>query len=148
MEIISLIWESLWDLLLVVIGLTLMVVGIRVFIKQRRIQKNGIKTMATVIGFSNEKSLAEDEASLKIPLFIFYDSSNNQISIKGKSNSICTMYETTPVYYNPEKPETEYYLPNKDFMVKHLFFFVGLFFLSLGVYYLRKHNMEYNPFLK
>jgi hypothetical protein len=56
------------------------------------------------------------------------------------------MYETTPVCYNPAKPETEYYLPNKDFMVKHLLFFVGLFFLSLGIYYLRKHNMDFNPF--
>ncbi|QGK75193.1 hypothetical protein [Flavobacterium sp. SLB02] len=146
METISLIWDSLWDLLLIGIGLSLMVMGIRVFIKQRRIQKIGIKTIAKVIVFSDEKSLEEDQAPLKIPLFIFYDSSNNQISIKGKSNSICTMYETTPVCYNPAKPETEYYLPNKDFMVKHLLFFVGLFFLSLGIYYLRKHNMEFNPF--
>lgn len=98
METISLIWDSLWDLLLVVIGLTLMVMGIKVFIKQRRIQKTGTKTIATVIGFRDEKSLEEDQAPLKIPLFIFYDTSNNQISIKGKSNSICTMYETTPVY--------------------------------------------------
>jgi hypothetical protein len=61
----------LWDLLLVGIGLTLMVMGIRVFIKQRRIQKTAIKTIARVIGFSDQKSLAEDQAPLKIPMFIF-----------------------------------------------------------------------------
>jgi len=71
---------------------------------------------------------------------------NKQINIKGKSNSICTMYETTPIYYNPTKPETEYYLPKKNFLVKFLFFFIGLFFLCLGIYYLRTHNMEFDSF--
>ncbi|MCC9063801.1 DUF3592 domain-containing protein [Flavobacterium piscisymbiosum] len=146
METASLIWKSAWDILLVLIGLILMFMGIKVYIKQQRIIKTGIKTIATVIGFSNEKSLAENEAPVKIPLFIFYDTSRNQISVKGKSNSICTIHETTPIYYNPAKPETEYYLPKKDFLVKFLFFFVGLFFLSLGIYYLRTHNIVFDNF--
>lgn len=123
METASLIWKSVWDILLIIIGLVLL-----------------------FMAFRTEKSLSENETSLKIPLFIFYDSSNKQINIQGKSNSICTMYETTPIYYNPTKPETEYYLPKKDFLVKFLFFFIGLFFLCLGIYYLRTHNMKFDSF--
>jgi len=146
METASLLWKSVWDILLIIIGLVLLFIAFRTLLKEDKIIKNGIKTTGTVIGFSTEKSLSENETSLKIPLFIFYDSSNKQINIQGKSNSICTMYETTPIYYNPTKPETEYYLPKKDFLVKFLFFFIGLFFLCLGIYYLRTHNMEFDSF--
>lgn len=75
METASLIWKSTWDILLIIIGLVLLFIAFRTLLKEDKIIKNGIKTTATVIGFSTEKSLSENETSLKIPLFIFYDSS-------------------------------------------------------------------------
>lgn len=150
MEIINFIWKSPWEILLILIGLVLIFTGFKIFLKEQRLKKTGIKTIATVIAFSYEKSIEEDrpQPPVKIPVFIFSDHLNNKFSVKGKSNSICEIYETTPIYYNPAKPETEYYLPNKDFMVKHLFFFFGLALLCFGLYYLHQHSIEYNPFLK
>ena len=52
METASLLWKSAWDILLIIIGLVLL-----------------------FMAFRTEKSLSENETSLKIPLFIFYDSS-------------------------------------------------------------------------
>ncbi|MNL11350.1 hypothetical protein D3C87_1321820 [compost metagenome] len=79
-----------------------------------------------------------------VPVFEFNDSSNNKIRVKGVSNSICKINETTVVYYDPKNPETEFYFAKKDFLVKYLFFFFGLFFLILGFVYLYNHFMAFN----
>lgn len=146
MESIPFTWGTLWCLLSVFIGLILIFLGFKTLIKEIKIKKTGIKTTAKVIGFSYEKSLGEDDAPIKIPVFIFYDNLNHQKSVKGKSNSICKMYDTTPIYYNPENPEKEYYLPEKDFMVKFLLFLFGMIFLCLGVYCIHKIYAEFISF--
>jgi hypothetical protein len=146
METASLLWKSAWDILLIIIGLVLLFIAFRTLLKEDKIIKNGIKTTATVIGFRLKSLYQKMKHLSKYHFLYFMIAQNKQINIKGKSNSICTMYETTPIYYNPTKPETEYYLPKKDFLVKFLFFFIGLFFLCLGIYYLLTHNMEFDSF--
>lgn len=146
METIAFSWKYLWDITLIIIGLILIFVAFRTFKKELKIRKIGIKTTAQVIRFNYEESLEEYKSPTKIPVFIFHDKLNNQITVKGKSSSSCEMYETTPIYYNPAKPETEYYLPKKDFMVKFLFFFFGLALLCSGLYYIDLHYAELNSF--
>lgn len=139
METITFTWKLFWDVLLCLIGLGCIIGGFITFSKEVKIKKTGIKTAAKVIDFSYEESLGESRSTLKIPIFEFYDRANNRIVIKGKSNSICKLNEITPIYYDPTNPTTHYYLSSKDFLVKFVFFIIGLFFLSLGVYYLSKY---------
>lgn len=111
---------------------------------QSRLKRNGLLEEAKMIYFSTEKG-SDDSPSLKIPVFTFSHKDENGVkvyTVKGKSNSLCKIGELTPIYYNPENPEKEYYLPKKDFLVKYLMFFIGMFFFCLGVLYLIK-NLNY-----
>lgn len=119
-----------------------MVLGIDTYKKEKKLQEIGIKTIAKVIDFSDEET--SDGVKVTVPVFEFKDSSNNKIRVKGVSNSICKINETTVVYYDPKNPETEFYFAKKDFLVKYLFFFVGLFFLILGFVYLYNHFIAFN----
>ncbi len=142
MEILSFLSDSFWDLFLVIMGFLAMVLGIDTYKKEKKLQEIGIKTIAKVIDFSDEET--SDGVKVTVPVFEFKDSSNNKIRVKGVSNSICKINETTVVYYDPKNPETEFYFAKKDFLVKYLFFFVGLFFLILGFVYLYNHFIAFN----
>lgn len=142
MEILSFLSDSFWDIFLVIMGFLAMVLGIDTYKKEKKLQEIGIKTIAKVIDFSDEET--SDGVKVTVPVFEFKDSSNNKIRVKGVSNSICKINETTIVYYDPKNPETEFYFAKKDFLVKYLFFFVGLFFLILGFVYLYNHFIAFN----
>ncbi|MFB3388756.1 DUF3592 domain-containing protein [Flavobacterium sp. LAR06] len=142
MEILSFLSDSFWDLFLVIMGFLAMVLGIDTYKKEKKLQEIGIKTIAKVIDFSDEET--SDGVKVTVPVFEFNDSSNNKVRVKGVSNSMCKINETTVVYYDPKNPETEFYFAKKDFLVKYLFFFVGLFFLILGFVYLYNHFMAFN----
>lgn len=146
MEIIRFIEDSPWSILLILIGLIFIFFGFKTLIKELKIKKTGIKTTAKVIGFDQEKSTEENRTPAKIPVFIFYTESKNQITVKGKSGSRCEIYEITPIYYNPKNPEKEFYLPKKDHLVKYLFFCFGLVFICLGLYFINRDSSEINPF--
>jgi hypothetical protein len=142
LEVITFIWESAWDFLMIFIGLISMIFGFKEFQKVKKLKESGIKTIATVVDFSYEEN--SDGNTLKIPVFEFYDNLNNNIRVKGVSNSICKINETTVVYYDSKNPQTEFYFPKKDFSVKYLFTFLGLFFFTLGLIYLYRHFMVLN----
>ncbi|MBF4466204.1 DUF3592 domain-containing protein [Flavobacterium sp. LC2016-12] len=142
MEILSFLSDSFWDLFLVIMGFLAMVLGIDTYKKEKKLHEIGIKTIAKVVGFSDEET--SDGVKVTVPVFEFNDSFNNKIRVKGVSNSICKINETTVVYYDPKNPETEFYFSKKDFLVKYLFFFVGLFFLILGFVYLYNHFIAFN----
>jgi hypothetical protein len=142
LEILSFLSDSFWDLFLVVMGFLAMVLGIDTYKKEKKLQEIGVKTIAKVVCFSDEET--SDGVKVTVPVFEFNDSFNNKIRIKGVSNSICKINETTIVYYDPKNPETEFYFAKKDFLVKYLFFLFGLFFLILGFVYLYKHFIAFN----
>lgn len=123
---------------MILMGFTSILLGFITHNRQLRLKKNGLLSEAKMIYFSDEKSDA-NEPSVKIPVFTFSHEDENGLKkyfVKGKTNSSCKIGEVTPIYYNPKNPEKEYYLPQKDFLMKYLMFFIGLFFFCLGVLYL------------
>lgn len=141
MEILSFLSDSFWDLFLVIMGFLAMVLGIDTYKKEKKLQEIGFKAIAKVVDFSDEET--SDGVKVTVPVFEFNDSFNNKIRVKGVSNSISKINETTVVYYDPKNPQTEFYIAKKDFLVKYLFFFVGLFFLILGFVYLYNHIIAF-----
>jgi len=105
---------------------------------QARLKKKGLLTEAKMIEFSAEKATS-DSTSVTVPVFTFSHKDQNGVKVfrvKGKTNSSAQIGEITPIYYNPENPEKEYYLPKKDFLMKYLMLFLGMFFCCLGLLYL------------
>ncbi|TDO70445.1 hypothetical protein EV143_11168 [Flavobacterium chryseum] len=123
-------------------GVLAALVGYNTFKKEKKLKEGGIKTTALVVDFSDEEM--SDGPTVKVPVFEFYDNLNNKFRVKGVSNSICKIGETTVIYYNPVNPKTEYYFPNKDFLVKYLFSCVGLFMLIAGLVCLYKDFIKFN----
>ena len=88
-----------------------------------------------MIHFCVEKMFTSS-TPIKLPVFTFSHKDENGekiYTVKGKSNSTCEIGEITPIYYNPENPEKEYYLPKKDFLMKYVIFLIGMFFFSFGI---------------
>lgn len=122
----------------------LLFIGFKTLRKELKIKKTGIKTTAKFIAYSYETSVDfENTSTVKVPIFEFYDLNNKMIVVKGKSCSICKTNEITTIYYNPEKPKTEYYLSKKDFMIKFLYFLFGLLLLWSVSFHM---NKEFNIF--
>ena len=136
------IQESFWDIFLFLMGVAATVLGYDIFKKEKKLTEGGIKTTAVVVDFSNEET--SDEPTVTVPVFEFYDNFNTKFRVKGVSNSICKIGEATIVYYNPVNPQTDYYFPNKDFLVKYLFSCVGLFCLIAGLVCLYKDFIKFN----
>ncbi|MFY7936351.1 MAG: hypothetical protein ACOVOQ_03150 [Flavobacterium sp.] len=133
--------DYFWDIFMILMGAIAVIISFSTHRKQLRLKKNGLVAEAKMIYFSIEKGMSDSPAS-KIPVFTFSHKDENGIkiySVKGKSNSSCEIGELTPIYYNPENPEEEYYLPKKDFLIKYVIFFVGMFFFCLGTIYLLEH---------
>ncbi|MDA6068408.1 DUF3592 domain-containing protein [Flavobacterium sp. AC] len=133
-----------WNIFMILMGTIAIIFSFLTHRIQSRLKRNGLLEEAKMIYFSTEKSTG-DSPSLTIPVFTFSHKDQNGIktyTVKGKSNSLCKIGEVTPIYYNPENPEKEYFLPKKDFLVKYLMFFIGMFFVCLGVLYLMK-NLNY-----
>lgn len=122
-------------------GFLAIILGVDTYKKEKKLLEIGIKTIAKVVGFSDEET--SDGVKVTVPVFEFNDSFNNKIRVKGVSNSICKINETTIVYYDPKNPQTEFYIAKKDFLVKYLFFLVGLFFLILGFVSLYNHILAF-----
>lgn len=126
---------------MILMGAIAVIISFSTHKEQLRLKKNGLIGEAKMIYFSLEKGIS-DSPPLKIPVFTFSHKDENGVkiySVKGKSNSSCEIGELTPIYYNPENPEKEYYLPQKDFLMKYVIFFVGMLFFCLGTIYLLKH---------
>jgi hypothetical protein len=136
------IQAAFWDIFLVLMGFILAFFGYDTFKKEKKLKEGGIKTTASVVDFSNEET--SDGPTVKVPVFEFYDHSNTKFRVKGVSNSICKIGETTVVYYNPVNPETDYYFPSKDFLVKYLLSCAGLFILIAGFVCLYKDIIKFN----
>lgn len=133
-----------WNIFMILMGSIAIIVSFSIYRDQSRLKRNGMLGEAKMIYFSTEKGTS-DSPPLTIPVFTFSTEDENGIKvyyIKGKSNSICEIGELTPIYYNPENPEKEYYLPKKDFLMKYVAFFIGMFFFCLGTIYLMK-NLNY-----
>lgn len=127
-----------WNVFMILIGGIAIVISFFTYINQSRLTRNGQKGEAKMIYFSIEKG-TDDSPPAKIPVFTFSHKDENGVKkyfVKGKSNSSCDIGELTPIFYNPENPEKEYYLPKKDFLMKYVIFFIGMFFFCLGVIYL------------
>lgn len=133
-----------WNIFMILMGAIAIIVSFSIHRNQSKLKRNGVIGEAKIIYFSTEKGIS-DSPSLKIPVFTFSAEDQNGVKVyyvKGKSNSICEIGELTPIYYNPEDPEKEYYLPKKDFLMKYVAFFIGTFFFCLGSIYLMK-NLNY-----
>lgn len=130
--------DYFWNCLMILMGAIAIVISFFTHKNQMRIKRNGRMTEATIVSISIEKGI-DDSPPLDIPVFRFTHKSENgdkTYRVKGKSNASGKIGEVTPIYYLPENPEKEYYLPKKDFLVKYVMFFVGMFFFCLGTLYM------------
>jgi len=132
--------ESIGSIIFSITGLILILIFFLTIIKNIRIKKLGILTTARVVTFVLKEGIKDEHGStskLNIPVYKFDHINNNGSSktfrVEGKSNSVAKIGEETPIYYNPNNPEKEYYLPKKDFLIKYVFLVVGFVFFSIGV---------------
>lgn len=128
------------SILFTIAGFVLILFYFITVFKEIKIKKNGINTVATVVALSIDKGFENESGrvnKIKVPVFKFEHVDKNGNSktfrVKGKSNSTAKIYETTSIYYNPNNPEKEYYLPKKDFLKKYVALLIGLLFLAISV---------------
>ncbi len=129
-----------WNIFMILMGSISIVLSFLTHREQSKLKRNGLLAEAKLIEFFNEKS-TDDSPAAKIPVFKFLHKDKDgtrAFIVKGKSNSLGEIGELTPIYYNPENPEKEYYLANKDFLMKYVMFFIGMFFFCLGILYMLK----------
>ncbi|MCG7501379.1 DUF3592 domain-containing protein [Tenacibaculum sp. Mcav3-52] len=127
--------------LLIILGVVFLFLSLKTMIKNNKIKRNGILTNARVVSYITEKRKDSEpgnynEVILKFPILIFeqiVDGEIKNIRVKGKSNSKFKIGEVTPIYYDPNDPEENFYLPKKDFFVKYLFLIFGIIFLTFGI---------------
>ncbi len=90
----------------------------------------GIGVIISISSFLKEQKLKN------LGGFWYGDAENKKYyKIVAKVNSSIKIGEKVSVYVNPEKPDKEYYMPKKEFMGKYVTFFVGSFFVCLGLFY-------------
>ena len=147
---LNFIIENFWNFLIMFMGGISILFSFLTYREQNKLKKHGLIEEAKFIGYSQEKGIGKSP-SIKVPLFVFWyksDIEKKYYTVKGKTNSSCKSGETTPIYFNPENPEKEYYLPKKDFLMKYILLFLGTFFLCLGyLLYLDDFNNIYFSYL-
>lgn len=141
--ILEFIWLSIWNVVLFLLGSLVVYLSYKTHKQQKRLQKFGIKTSATIIATSLEKR-DTNSSSIKVPVLEFIDHSNTPTTyvIKGRMNTSFKIGEVIPIYYNPEKPDKDYYIPTKEYLIKYVMLIIGLFFLILGLIYFAKDLNE------
>ncbi len=115
------------------------IISIFSFLKEQKLKNLGKLVEATCTGSSKETSAS-------YPMFGFWygDAENKKYyKIVAKVNSSIKIGEKVSVYINPDKPDKEYYMPKKEFMGKYVTFFVGSFFVCLGLFYVFRHSENF-----
>jgi Ca2+/Na+ antiporter len=133
LNIIDLFWTILW----ILISCLLIYLSIVFFKEEKQLKKTGKKTIAKVVNFSEEKIMDNDKSLSKISVYEFYDSKQNLIRVKSKTNRTGKIGEKCVIYYNIDNPEKEYYL-EKDYLRKYILLSMGLFFLIFGLFMLER----------
>ncbi len=135
-EIFNFISEIFGQLLFTLAGLIAVIIGISTYITEQKTIKMGVLIEATCIGSSIFKK--KDSAPTIVPKFNFLFN-ERLYTIEGKTNSKVKIGQKTPIYINPDKPDKEYYMPKKDFLMKYFCIFIGCFFMYLGGLSILKH---------
>ncbi|MES2811518.1 MAG: DUF3592 domain-containing protein [Bacteroidota bacterium] len=132
-NIIEIFWIILW----ILISFILLYLSIVFFKEEKRLIKKGIKAIATIVDYSEEKIMEKDKNLSKILVYEFYDLKQKVNRVKSKTNRTGKIGESCTVYYNIENPNQEYYL-EKDYLRKYILLFFGLFFLIIGLFMLSR----------
>lgn len=125
-------------------GISFSIAGIYLLINNRRIEKNGTKTRAKIIGYSKEKVEFSDEMrTVFFPIFEFKD--RNGIVVKQKHDSgeqTEIKEEFVEIYYLKNDNEYEI-LINTDSWKSYFpigFIVFGIIFLTIGILITLKIN--------
>ena len=124
--------EILWTTLFILVSFIPLYLSILFFKEEKQLKKNGEKTIARIVDFSEEKIIDEDRNLSKILVYEFYDLKQNLIRVKSKTTRSGKIGEDCAIYYDIKNPNQKYYL-EKDFLRKYILLVFGLFFLTLGV---------------